>query len=402
MSSSTSRRRRCSGEHQSFLYSRRYTLRPRYRPGWVPSWRQDSTIRLLDAEDRLSFWSHLMDARRLTDGMLELIKKVRTDSRELQIATFLSSATLRRDPRDHCVPILEVLRDPEDPAISLLVMPFLRYVDDPAFDCVGIILDCVEQLLEGLVFLHEHNVAHRDCAYKNIMVDPTSMYPLGFHPIANRCLPDGNNFAEVIPRSVVSVTYYYIDFGISSMFASDDARFLVTGMSGLDRDVPELSDDVPYDPFKVDIFILGNFFRETFTDKFSNVGMLTPLVRRMLTTDPNGRPSAAEALAHFRVVRRNARTVHRIWRLWSRNEALVIRPIVDMWWVVSSGRGYRSRCALLTPSWPSTTGLSPARPCLGLDITGIRDRTRIGFRFLAICAQYAPLISVFYFRDDVP
>ncbi|TFK83270.1 hypothetical protein K466DRAFT_665962 [Polyporus arcularius HHB13444] len=108
------------------------------------------------------------------------------------------------------------------------------------------------------------------------MVDPTSMYPLGF--IANHCLPDGNNFAEVIPRSAVSVTYYYIDFGIFSM-ASDDARSLVTGMSGLDRDVPELSDDVPYDPFKVDIFILEDFFRETFTDKSSNVGMLTPLIQ---------------------------------------------------------------------------------------------------------------------------
>ncbi len=120
-----------------------------------------------------------MDARRLTDGMLVSIKKVRTDSRKLQIATFLSSATLRRDPRNYWIPILEVLRDPEDPAISLMVVPFLRYVDDPAFDCVGSILDCVEQLLEvgssmhrsgrlaltcqflqGLVFLHEHNVAH--------------------------------------------------------------------------------------------------------------------------------------------------------------------------------------------------------------------------------------------------
>ncbi|TFK83269.1 hypothetical protein K466DRAFT_603008 [Polyporus arcularius HHB13444] len=105
-------------EHQDFLYSRGYTLRHRYRLGWVPSWRQDPTIRLLDAEDRLSFWlgqSHLMDARRLTDRMLVSIKKVRTDSRELQIATFLSSATLRRDPRNHCVPIPEVLRDPKTP-----------------------------------------------------------------------------------------------------------------------------------------------------------------------------------------------------------------------------------------------------------------------------------------------
>ena len=34
------------------------------------------------------------------------------------------------------------------------------------------------------------------------------------------------------------------------------------GTDGLDSDVPELSSKVPYDAFKVDIFILGNLFRK--------------------------------------------------------------------------------------------------------------------------------------------
>ena len=32
----------------------------------------------------------------------------------------------------------------------------------------------------------------------------------------------------------------------------------ILGIAGRDRDVPELSKNVPYDPFKVDIFTIGN------------------------------------------------------------------------------------------------------------------------------------------------
>ena len=125
------------------------------------------------------FRTHVLDARRLADGKLVLLKRVASSSPEIRIATYLSSEELRRDPRNHCVPILDVIVDRQDPSISFLVMPFLRWIDDPEFDTVGSILECIEQLLEvstsllqflrhglhkylkGLVFLHEHNVAHR-------------------------------------------------------------------------------------------------------------------------------------------------------------------------------------------------------------------------------------------------
>ena len=42
-------------DRHDFFYSRGYVLRPRYRPGWVPSWRLDPTMNILHAEDRLSF-----------------------------------------------------------------------------------------------------------------------------------------------------------------------------------------------------------------------------------------------------------------------------------------------------------------------------------------------------------
>lgn len=66
------------------------------------------------------------------------------------------------------------------------------------------------------------------------------------------------------------VKYYYIDFGMSSKFASDDDSRLVTGIDGLDRDVPELSRKTPYDPFKLDIFIVGNVLRKHFLSVRNN------------------------------------------------------------------------------------------------------------------------------------
>ncbi|KAI0767251.1 kinase-like domain-containing protein [Fomes fomentarius] len=324
-------------DRQEFFVSRGYTLRSRYRPDWIPSWRRDPTLRLIDAEDHVSwhmFRPHLLDGKRLSDGKLILFKRVASDSQEVYIASYLSSEELRKDPRNHCVPILDVLQDPHEPSISFLVMPFLRYIDQPEFDTIGSILECVQQLLEGLSFLHQHNVAHRDCAYKNIMMDATAIFPRGFHPVTDICLPDDiTRFAPTLPRSKVPVTYYFVDFGISSLFAGDQASRLVTGSFGLDEEVPELSDEVPYDPFKVDIFILGNLFCQTFVEhnqRFSNVDVLAPLVWQMTKSDPSARPSAEEALQMFRDIRRDVWTVHSLWRPHVRDEPIAIRAILDV------------------------------------------------------------------------
>ena len=97
-------------------------------------------------------------------------------------------------------------------------------------------------------------------------MDGTSMYPLGFHPVLDNALHDVSTPAPVIPRSMVGVKYYFIDYGISSYFPPGSQEGLVLGTDGRDQDVPELSDDVPYDPFKVDIFSIGNVFRQSFRD----------------------------------------------------------------------------------------------------------------------------------------
>jgi hypothetical protein len=95
-------------------------------------------------------------------------------------------------------------------------------------------------------------------------MDATHMYPLGFHPVDNLFLDDITTFAPRISRLEAGVKYYYVDRGISSYFPPGSRRELVLGIAGRDRDVPELSNNVPYDPFKVDIFTIGNVIRGEF------------------------------------------------------------------------------------------------------------------------------------------
>ena len=96
------------------------------------------------------------------------------------------------------------------------------------------------------------------------MMDASSLYPDGFHPVVLDWTTDALGMAKAFSRytAPTPVKYYFVDFGISSHFSPEDTERLVLGADGLDKTVPELSPAVPYDPFKVDIFVLGNFLRK--------------------------------------------------------------------------------------------------------------------------------------------
>ena len=91
-----------------------------------------------------------------------------------------------------------------------------------------------------------------------------AMFPEGFHPIMLEHTPDGSRVAEYMSRTVAGVKYYFVDFGISSYHPDTAHPCLVTGSAGRDQDPPELSDKMPYDPFKLDIFIIGNMLKREF------------------------------------------------------------------------------------------------------------------------------------------
>ncbi|KAJ4499790.1 hypothetical protein C8R41DRAFT_608063 [Lentinula lateritia] len=55
-------------------------------------------------------------------------------------------------------------------------MPWLRDVMDPRFRTIGEAIQFFKEMIEGLQYMHENNVAHRDCARNNMGMDANSMY----------------------------------------------------------------------------------------------------------------------------------------------------------------------------------------------------------------------------------
>ena len=92
------------------------------------------------------------------------------------------------------------------------------------------------------------------------------MYPEGFHPVKYSYKRDYSGWATYVPRSVAGVRYYFADFGISAYIPGEEHQKFVTGVLGRDQEPPELSETVPYDPFKLDIFIIGNMLKQEFCD----------------------------------------------------------------------------------------------------------------------------------------
>jgi len=79
-----------------------------------------------------------MDATRRRDGEHIMLKKVLHEEApyELQIAQLFSSPEVAQNPRNHCVPLLDVIEVPNS-GQKLMVMPFLRPFNNPRFQTFG-------------------------------------------------------------------------------------------------------------------------------------------------------------------------------------------------------------------------------------------------------------------------
>jgi len=315
-------------EVQPFLLTRGYQLRPRYRQGWQPSWSEGASLaEIVSAEDYIKLHpsGDVLDAVRISDAKDVVIKCTPSNTTEVAIGQFFSSPALAADPANHCVPILDTFPDPRDSDFVFIVMPVLRRWHDPQFRTIGEFLDFVDQLLEGLDFMHAHHVAHRDVASSNIMMDATAMYPEGFHPHAQyRAKGQGEpQDATALTRTQAPPKYYLIDFGISTQFTDEETRFSVLGNEGRTR-APELSLKVPYDPFKVDVFGMGVFLVDA-AENLRGIEFLLPLGGSMAQDNPQSRPTARKALHRFRELRQEL--PHRISSqlLFHRNEGFFAR-----------------------------------------------------------------------------
>ncbi|KAJ6538800.1 hypothetical protein DFH09DRAFT_1090240 [Mycena vulgaris] len=98
------------GDPQPWLEEYGYMLRPRFRPGWVGSWKKEGAKIFILQEDGFGLiYDQLIDAVRIKDGTLVALEKIEEIAHpdEVDISTFLFSEPLANDPKNHCVPLLE-------------------------------------------------------------------------------------------------------------------------------------------------------------------------------------------------------------------------------------------------------------------------------------------------------
>ncbi|KAG6836481.1 hypothetical protein H0H93_007650 [Arthromyces matolae] len=305
-------------DHYDFLKAHGYTLRQRYKPDWSPSWVKDDYagrigLPSMDCED----WgglihSRILDAER-ADGSLVVLKKVEHDRapHELSIAKHFSSPSLSAHPKNHCVPILDVIFPQEGSQWAFIVMPYLLETNDPPFTTIGEVIGFFRQIMEGIEFMHAHNVIHGDCKTDNFMADTAPLFNAAPHPTHKIMRRDFRGPASVVTsRTKRPVKYYLIDFDLSEVYDPAKAPHLRQPPWGGYKSVPEFRDfspdAPPCDPFAVDVYCLGHFIRLEYLDGWDGIvkakqgfEFMRGLVDDMTQTDPRKRPSMADVVMRF-------------------------------------------------------------------------------------------------------
>ncbi|KAH9481853.1 hypothetical protein JR316_0006383 [Psilocybe cubensis] len=298
---------------QPFLLQRGYRLRPRYDPNWTPSWLQGKSGKKHPSpivfEDSRS--DIVLDATRLENGQKVVLKKVETNSQEIPFAVTFSSKEWKKDVRNCCVPILDVIMIPCDDDHALLVMPQLLGFHHLPFRFLGEFCEFTLQILQGLEFLHEYNIVHRDICWGNILMDTSKLIPKGNHFVRWNS-HSGKLFEKFEWKtrwSVMPIQYYIIDFGISLQCLSKDARGL--GQWGQDRTVPEMLKNEWCNLFMVDIYQLGN--------RYQGLNAFVELADAMTREYPKERPTATESVRMCKKIIADiteaGKMAKRVWRL---------------------------------------------------------------------------------------
>ncbi|EJD47838.1 hypothetical protein AURDEDRAFT_163298 [Auricularia subglabra TFB-10046 SS5] len=285
----------------SYLEEHGYRTRPRYQPAWTPSWMNNPKTSRLLCED--GFWPikyNILDATRIKDGAQVVMKLLNTDKDQFSVPQmqYFSTDSRRTDPRNHCVPLLELLSLDDDPSSVILVQPRLVPWDIWPFKRVDEVVEFLSQIFEGIAYLHEHHMVHLDASWGNIMMDGLHLFLEPNHPSSPETKASGRGDARHIARhqSKQPVKYYFIAFDQSVRFPDPATSYPVRRTRGQDTTLPEDWLPDPYDPFKADIYCLGNFILVHLLNAYTNVEFIRPLSEWMMRKSAFGNePASASA-----------------------------------------------------------------------------------------------------------
>jgi serine/threonine protein kinase len=143
----------------------------------------------------------------------------------------------------------------------------------------------------------------RDCTENNIMLDPSGMYPKGFHPIQINRSKNFQGKLQRYDRTQRPPCYYLIDFGLSRQYSSRNA--LDDPLRGGDKSAPEHQHNRRCNPFHTDIYHLGNLVRERLMKRYNGFEFMEDLVNAMTVADPGRRPIIEEVIRRFSQIRKS-------------------------------------------------------------------------------------------------
>ncbi|KIK55697.1 hypothetical protein GYMLUDRAFT_47653 [Collybiopsis luxurians FD-317 M1] len=323
-------------DHYDWLKEKGYQLRPRYQPGWSPSWKGTTKISILQEDYQFSNHPFLLDAVRIRDGKLVMLRRSDPESLsdELKISRIFSSEPVSSDPRNHCVPIYETLQlghdTPDAPGRNkIVVMPYLvRW--NVNFQSVGEVVDFCSQIFEGMQLMHSLHIAHNDVKALNIMMDWFPLYASPPHPSDGSMNRDWSGRARPRSRTRHPIKYYFIDYNLCKQFEPHSNLLQLPGYGG-DQRVPEFRRKEMCDPFAVDVYCLGNVIRNKFLvgDEWDapkyNLRFLNTLVSEMTHDNPKKRPNMDQVVSRFAELRKSLSWWKLRLRVSDRNEHLFFR-----------------------------------------------------------------------------
>ncbi|GBE86804.1 predicted protein [Sparassis crispa] len=334
-------------EHYTYLARQGYQLRDRYRPDWSPSWLGTET-NPEDCEDSvIALKMNSMDATR-QDGLCVRIKHVERGKNERKVVSYLKDTV----ESENYVPLVEFLQDPLLPDKDFMISLYLRPFYNPGLTNASHMVDFVMQTLQCLAFLHGKQVAHRNCCADNIMMDASSMYPMGHHPVRLECARDGVSEAVLTNCIRRPVRYYFVDFSRASRFREGELRPYARVREDLDKCLPEykMAINGRLDTFKADVYRLGKLYQTTFLGaQYLRAGWplasLQTLVTAMMHPQPEMRPTASRAIEIVQYVFREVNTTPYMV-MWTTPQPPAIASPVGMWYTP------------LNASWPTTSSPS--------------------------------------------
>ncbi|THU90709.1 hypothetical protein K435DRAFT_841348 [Dendrothele bispora CBS 962.96] len=210
---------------------------------------------------------NLFRGERVFDGTKIIVKAVSLRSREFDIISFLSSPSIRSQPMNHCIPVLDLVQVHED-STALIVMEewSSQLIPDDGPCSLRLFLEAIRQCIEHAVFMHRHNIAHLDISLHNLVTDYKGHYA-------------------------------YIDFELSQRFEETNPqireRYRGTEVP------PECEKRNCIDPYKIDVWALAILILRACKLTGYCVPELVELVKPMLHENPDNRPSMMLVLRAF-------------------------------------------------------------------------------------------------------